>query len=145
MLQQGKFVADVLYYYGEDNNITSLFNKKLPAVPEGYNYDFVNSDALIHLLSVKDGKIITPSGMSYRLLVLDSNAIKMTLPVLRKLRDLVKAGAAISGVKPVGTPSLADNQTEFNNIINEIWGTANPRVMTDKTMSEALQSLNVDS
>ena len=143
MLQQGKFIADVLYYYGDDNNITSLFNKKLPAVPEGYNYDFVNSDALIHLLSVKDGKIITPSGMSYRLLVLDSNAIKMTLPVLRKLRDLVKAGAAISGVKPLGTPSLADNQNEYDNIKNEIWGSPNLRVMTDKTMSESLLALNI--
>ena len=30
LLQQGKFVADVLYYYGEDNNITALFGKKLP-------------------------------------------------------------------------------------------------------------------
>ena len=25
MLQQGKFVADVVYYYGEDSNITALF------------------------------------------------------------------------------------------------------------------------
>ena len=24
MLQQGKFVADIIYYYGEDNNITAL-------------------------------------------------------------------------------------------------------------------------
>jgi hypothetical protein len=143
MLQQGKFVADVIYYYGEDNNITSLFNKKLPDIPEGYNYDFVNSDALIHLLSVTDGRIVTPSGMSYRLLVLDSNAIKMSLPVLRKLKDLVKAGAAISGVKPEGTPSLSDNKDEFNSIVNEIWGTPNPRVMTGKVMSEVLISLNV--
>jgi alpha-L-rhamnosidase/Glycosyl hydrolases family 2, sugar binding domain len=143
MLQQGKFVADIIYYYGEDNNITSLFNKKLPAIPEGYNYDFVNSDALIHLLTVKDGKIISPSGMSYRLLVLDSNAIKMPLPVLRKLRDLVKAGANISGVKPEGTPSLSDNQVEYNGIMNEIWGTANPRVMTGKDMSEVLRVLNI--
>ncbi len=143
MLQQGKFVADIIYYYGEDNNITSLFNKKLPPIPEGYNYDFVNSDALIHLLSVKDGKIVSPSGMSYRLLVLDSNSIKMPLPVLRKLRDLVKAGAAIGGIKPEGTPSLSDNQTEYNNVINEIWGTSNPRVMTGKSLDEALNALNI--
>ena len=46
MLQQGKFVADVIYFYGEDNNITALFENKLPDVPQGYNYDFVNADAL---------------------------------------------------------------------------------------------------
>lgn len=143
MLQQGKFVADIIYYYGEDNNITSLFGKKLPDVPEGYNYDFVNADALMNILSVKDGKIITPSGMSYRLLVLDSNARKMSLPVLRKLRDLVKAGATIAGVKPEGTPSLSDGQKEFNKIINEIWGTATAKVMTGKALSEVLPALNI--
>jgi hypothetical protein len=143
MLQQGKFVADVLYYYGEDNNITSLFGKKLPAIPEGYNYDFVNSDALINLISVKDGKIVTPSGMSYRLLVLDSNATKMSLPVLRRLRDLVKSGAAISGVKPTGSPSLSDDPVEYNRILHEIWGAPNERVMSGKDMSAALASLNV--
>jgi hypothetical protein len=33
MLRQGKFVADIVYYYGEDNNITALFGKKLPDIP----------------------------------------------------------------------------------------------------------------
>ncbi|MDQ3846770.1 MAG: discoidin domain-containing protein, partial [Bacteroidota bacterium] len=47
LLQQGTFVADIVYYYGEDNNITALFGKKLPDVPEGYNYDFINADALL--------------------------------------------------------------------------------------------------
>ena len=54
MLQQGKFVADIVYYYGEDNNITALFGEKLPDIPEGYNYDFVNSDALVNLLGVSE-------------------------------------------------------------------------------------------
>ena len=70
MLQQGKFVADVVYFYGEDNNITSLFGEKLSDIPPGYNYDFVNADALINVLSVNNGQIITPSGMSYRVLLL---------------------------------------------------------------------------
>jgi hypothetical protein len=43
LLQQGKFVADIVYYYGEDNNITYLFGKKPPAIPEGYNYDYINA------------------------------------------------------------------------------------------------------
>ena len=34
MLQQGKFVADVVYYYGEDNNITNLYRFGLPAHAE---------------------------------------------------------------------------------------------------------------
>ncbi|HEX8676265.1 MAG TPA: glycosyl hydrolase, partial [Segetibacter sp.] len=143
MLQQGKFVADVVYYYGEDNNITSLFGNKLPDVPKGYNYDFVNTDALIRLLAVKDGRIITPSGMSYRLLVLDSNASKMTLPVLRKIRDLVKAGATISGVKPESTSSLSDDKSMFVNLVNEVWNANNSKVITNKSIPEVLTELKV--
>ena len=52
MLQQGKFVADVIYFYGEDSNITALFGNKAPDVPAGYNFDYVNADALLHRLSV---------------------------------------------------------------------------------------------
>ncbi|TKK71860.1 glycoside hydrolase [Ilyomonas limi] len=143
MLQQGKFAADIVYYYGEDNNITALFGKKLPDIPEGYNYDFINADALVNLLSVKDGKLVTPSGMSYQVLVLDSNARKMSLPVLRKIRDLVKAGAAIAGMKPESDPSLADDSTEFHNIVNEIWNSNNAKVLTGKMLSEVMPALNV--
>jgi hypothetical protein len=143
MLQQGKFVADVVYYYGEDNNITSLFGGSLPNIPEGYNYDFINADALINLLSVKDGKLVTPSGMSYRVLVLDSNAMKMSLPVLRKIEKLVKAGATIAGVKPSSTPSLSDDQTEFNKLVSEVWSAANPKVSDGNPLTEVFKVLNV--
>lgn len=143
MLQQGKFVADILYYYGEDNNITSLFGKKPPAIPEGYNYDYVNADALINVLSCKDGKLTTPSGMSYRVLVLDSNATKMSLPVLRKIGALVKAGATIAGVKPAATPSLADGQDEFNRLVNEIWSSTNAKVSSGRSLNEVLGALNI--
>ena len=46
MLQQGRFVADIAYYYGEDNVVTSLFGNGDPAVPNGYNYDYVNTEIL---------------------------------------------------------------------------------------------------
>ncbi len=143
MLQQGKFVADIVYYYGEDNNITSLFGKKPPVIPEGYNYDYTNADALINVLSVKDGKLVTPSGMSYRVLVLDSNATKMSLPVLRKISALVKAGAVVAGVKPTTTPSLADDQNEFNKLVNEIWSSSNTKVTEGKSITDVLNAMNV--
>lgn len=150
MLQQGKFVADIVYYYGEDNNITGLFGKKLPEVPEGYSYDFINSDAFLHLLSVKDGRLVTPSGMRYRLLVLDTNARHLSLPVLRKLVQLVKAGAAISGIRPESTPSLNDDKAEFDRLVAEVWAsratsatTKSGSVFTGKTIPEVLQQLNV--
>ena len=143
LLQQGKFVADIVYYYGEDNNITSLFGGTLPNIPEGYNYDFINADALINLLSVKDGKLVTPSGMSYRVLVLDSNAMKMSLPVLRKIENLVKAGATVAGIKPVAAASLSDDQNEFNKLVNEIWSSSNAKVTSSKPLNEILSAMSV--
>jgi hypothetical protein len=138
LLQQGKFVADVVYYYGEDNNITSLFGKKLPAIPEGYNYDFINADALVNLLSVKNGMLVTPGGMSYRVLVLDSNAKKMSLPVLKKIQQLVKDGATIAGIRPENTLGLSDDEATFKNIVNDVWGASNTKVLTGKSLSDVL-------
>ena len=122
MLQQGRFVADILYFYGEDSNLTSLFLHKAPEIPEGYNFDYVNADALVHLLSVEDGEIATPSGMRYRVLALDPYSQHMSLPVLRKMRDLVQAGGVIVGPKPVDTPSLSDDVDQFRTIADQLWG-----------------------
>ena len=122
MLQQGRFVADVLYYYGEDTNVTALFRDKAPPVPAGYNFDYVNADALVNLLSVADGQLAAPSGMRYRVLALDPNSRHMSLPVLRKIRDLVAAGAVVAGPKPLSTPSLSDDEAEFRRLADELWG-----------------------
>jgi hypothetical protein len=96
LLQQGRFVADIAYFYGEDSNVTALFGKKNPDVPSGYNFDYINADALIHVLTFKDGQLSTPSGMRYRVLALDPHSQQMSLPVLKKIRDLVQAGATTS-------------------------------------------------
>jgi len=121
LLQQGRAVADVLYYYGEDSNATALFGDVPPAVPAGYNYDFVNASAILHHITVKDGRLVSPSGMSYRVLALDANARWMSLPVLRRIRDLVAAGAVVVGPRPVGTPSQADDAVEVSALIGDLW------------------------
>jgi hypothetical protein len=150
MLQQGKFIADIVYYYGEDNNITALFGEKLPDIPEGYNYDFVNSDALVNVLTVDKGIIHTPGGTTYRVLALDKNSQQMSLPVLRKIRDLVQAGAIVAGNKPVATPSLSDQQNEFDQIVNQLWSAENGensvgkgKVIAGKSLQEVLKALNI--
>lgn len=143
LLQQGKFIADVVYYYGEDNNITNLFRKKLPAIPEGYNYDFINADALINLLSVKNGMLVTPSGMSYRLLALDSNATRMSLPVLKKIATLVKDGATVTGIKPAIPLGLSDNEIEFEKLVNETWSPSNLKVYEGKSIGDVLNEMNI--
>jgi hypothetical protein len=74
-----------------------------PASPEGYDYDYINADVLINRMTVSsDGRLILPDGMSYAVLVLP-NSERMTLPVLRKINELVKAGATIIGPRPEST------------------------------------------
>ena len=145
MLQQGKFAADVIYYYGEDSNITALFGRRLPDIPAGYNFDFVNADALVNRLSVTEGRITTTTGMSYRVLALDPNSQHMSLAVLRKIRELVKAGAVVVGPKPIESPSLADSQAEFRAIADEVWGGSigKGKVYGGQTIAEALDALQV--
>ncbi len=150
MLQQGKFVADIIYYYGEDNNITALFSQNLPDIPEGYSYDFVNSDALTKLLSVDNGIIVTPSGMKYRLLMLDNNSRHMTLSVLLRIRDLVKDGAVVAGPRPVDSPSLADDQIQFRALVNLLWPTEDGvnsfgkgKIYSGKSAADILKEINV--
>lgn len=122
LLQQGQAVADVAWFYGEDSNITALYADGPPPVPAGYQFDFVNADALAHAFQVRDGRLTAPSGMSYRVLALDPRASRMSVPVLRRLRDLVAAGAVVVGARPTESPSQADDPSQFAQLAEEVWG-----------------------
>ena len=122
LLQQGHFGADLVYFYGEDSNLTAIFTDKAPAVPAGYGFDYINADGLIHELFVKDGRIATRSGMSYRVLGLDPYSQHMSLPVLRAIHKLVMDGGVVAGGKPADDPSLADDQAEFRRLADELFG-----------------------
>ncbi|QOY84991.1 glycosyl hydrolase [Paludibaculum fermentans] len=150
MLQQGKFAADVAYFYGEDSNITALFSNKAPDIPAGYNFDYFSVDALLTQLHCTAGHLTTPSGMNYRVLALDPNSTHMSLPVLRKIRDLVHAGASVVGPKPVSTPSLSGNAAEFQNIVDQLWGSGTGeraagkgKVYAGQSVAAALEALKV--
>jgi hypothetical protein len=150
LLQQGKFAADVLYFYGEDSNITAIFANAGPVVPEGYNFDYINADGLIHELSVSGGNIGSKSGMSYRVLALDKYSKHMSLPVLRAIHKLVEDGAVVAGEKPVGTPSLADDAAEFKKLNDELFGSGSGvqtvgkgKVYAGENAEAALKALNV--
>ena len=141
MLQQGHFVADVLYFYGEDSNLTAIFGSSAPDIPAGYNFDYVNADALVHELAVKEGRIVTRSGMSYRILALSPRSRQMSLPVLRKIQELVQAGAVVVGEKPVESPSLSDDQAAFKTLAEQIWSKST--VHAGQTIAAALAALQV--
>lgn len=121
LLQQGRAVVDVAYFYGEEESATGINHARAPQITEGYNYDFVNSEALLNEFSVKDGLLVTKAGMQYRVLYLGGTSQRMTLPVLRKLHDLAQAGAVIVGMPPVASPSLSDGAQEWTTARTSVW------------------------
>ena len=151
MLQQGHYAADVIYFYGEDTNLTAVYKDHAPQLPAGYGFDYVNADALVHVLGVNDkGQITTPGGVNYRILGLNQTSLSMSLPVLRAIRRLVMHGATVAGRKPISDPSLADNQSEFKSLARELFGDGSGEhhvgkgtVYAGVTVGQALASMRV--
>ncbi|AQT67811.1 F5/8 type C domain protein [Anaerohalosphaera lusitana] len=133
MLQKGLFVADVCYYYGDQApNFVSAKGVDY-SLEAGYDYDVVNSDVILNRMSVKDGRIVLPDGMSYRMLVLPERE-DMNLDVLRKIESLVKAGATVVGPKPTRSGSLVDypnRDKQVAKLADEIWGDCDGTTKTE--------------
>ena len=119
MLQQGRAVADILIYYGEDSNACSLYGFDMPQVPAGFNYDYANPWVVTELLKVKDGKI-QAGQMTYRVLYLGKNVARMTVPVLKAIVRLAQKGALICGHTPGGPASLSDNAGEWESLLEKL-------------------------
>ena len=135
LLQQGLFVADVCFYCGE-----GAPNSLRGSLPQGYDYDGCDAGAL-KLMSVKDGRIVFPSGMSYRVLALPGDKT-MSPAILRKIKELVDAGATVVGPKPERSPSLGGYpgcDAEVKRLADEIWG----KGVLDKSPVDALAALSV--
>lgn len=151
MLQQGRFAADIIYYYGQDSNLTAIYQHRSPNLPNGYDFDYVDADALTHVLGVNSqGEITTPGKVTYRILGLNQNSRHMSLAVLQAIHKLVMDGATVAGPKPTDDPSLADNQSEFHSLANEIFGDGDGvhhigkgTVYAGRTVAEALAEMHV--
>ena len=127
LLQTGKHVADVAYFISED--APKMVGPQEPPLPLGFDYDFINADVIEHRLAVKDGRLVLPDGMSYRLLALPESAT-MRPELLKKIRELVKAGATVVGAPPSRSPSLENFpncDTEVQRLTREIWGETYPQ------------------
>lgn len=155
LLQQGHYYGDVAYFYREQGPLTAVFGWNEPKdAPEGYGYDYVNSDVVLNHLTFEKGRWTSTGGTSYRIVYLGGESQRMTLPVLRKLRDLVAQGGVLVGNRPVGSPSLADNDNDFQHVANQLWGRKpgkpgvahrfrKGRVYSNMTPNQALAALNV--
>ena len=134
MLQKGMFVADLLYFTGENSpqqapGLADLAQLD-PLPPPGYDWDTIDADSIKERLKIEDGRIVLPDGMSYRALVL-RNETKLSLGVLRKIRELVYQGMWLVGPKADQSPSLAENNDEVQRIAKELWGDLDGKATTE--------------
>ena len=138
MLRQGNFVADILYFAGENSpvqapvhieepvaaTLSGVRPKLVEPVPEGYDYDVADADVLMKRASVRDGRIVLPDGMSYRVLVMPDDR-RITRDLLERLRDLVREGMWLVGPRPEQSHGLAGypaSDEAVRRIAAEMWG-----------------------
>jgi len=137
LLQQGLFVADIAWCVGEGAPLG--VNDMTPEVPAGYDYDLCSSEIVLQM-KVRDGRLVLPSGMSYRYLVLPGTS-RLTLPLARKIKELADGGArVIGGPRPVGSPSLTDypqGDAEIERIAAALWDAK--QIASGGNVSEAIR------
>ncbi|HEX7855186.1 MAG TPA: glycosyl hydrolase [Sphingobium sp.] len=150
LLQQGRNVADIAYFYGEEAPLSGLYAEKPVAdAPTRYAFDYANADVVLNKLKVENGELVAPGGARYRALYLGGTSAKMTLPVLRQIAALMEAGATIVGKAPETSPSLHDDPAAFRTLVSYLWKAGNGsqrgrgRVIASTNIEEALGKIGV--
>jgi hypothetical protein len=136
LLQQGLFVADVCYYYG-DQGYNFVPPKHVdPSLGFGFDYDVTNREVILNRMSVRDGRITLPDGMSYALLVLPERP-DIDLDVLKKIEHLVREGASVVGPKPTRTNGLTDypqRDAQVRKLADRLWGPCDGKTIFQHTL-----------
>lgn len=152
MLQQGRFVANLLYFAGEDANMyTKTLPENLnPRPPEGYDYDMINAEAIFKQVKIVHNEIVLADGMTYKVFVFQDYKIA-TLALLQKLKELVLQGMILIGEKPEQAAGF-NSDKEFNKIVKELWDDSdnktgkkfgNGRIFSGQSLTSILQQLNI--
>jgi hypothetical protein len=124
MLSQGLFVADALYYYGDDTPDFVFLKDEVTDLGYGYDWDKCSLDVLLERVRIENGKIILPDGMAYSVLVLpDEKALNHDL--LNKLEEFVRAGMILIGPRPekaTGLKGYPKSDSEVQKKAARLWG-----------------------
>ena len=123
--QVGHPVVDVAYFYGESAPVTVPYWKEFsPSVPSGFSRDYVNFDVLMNHASVDNGDLVLSSDMRYRVLVIPDEFDQLSVPLVRKISELVKAGATVVAPRAKNSPSLSDKAASatFRALSDSLWG-----------------------
>ena len=150
LLERGRPVSHVLWSLGDE--VDHKPDQYAP-FPEGFKYDYCNPDILLHRLSVQDGRLVTPEGLSYGLLWLP-RAGRLMPETLERLVQLVSEGAVLVGDRPRCPATLADpeaTQQRFDQAVSTLWGNdtsvcravGRGRVLSGISIDEALATLDL--
>jgi len=123
--QVGHPVVDIAYFYGEGAPVTVPYWKEFsPSVPDGFSRDYVNSHIILNHATGDQGKLVLASGMQYRVLVVPDEFDQLSVPLVRKLSELVNAGVTLVGPRVKNSPSLADKgaSSELQALALALWG-----------------------
>ena len=126
LLRQGLFVADLCYLQPEGTRGDFLRPSPAKAIrPTGRaTTSTAAPEVVLTRMSVKDGRIVLPDGMSYRLLVLPDSQT-MTPRLLAKIVELVEAGATVVGPRPQKAPNLENYPAcdeQVKTLADRLWG-----------------------
>ena len=151
-------VGDVCFYLGERPPALAPPKYLVPGLGAGYDCDYVNAEVLLTRMSVENGKVVLPDGMSYRLLVLQNctspyeeisrmvgrfqslhvspvPSTEMSVEVIRKIRELVLDGATIVGAPPETSGDVINSREsdeQVRQIASEIWGDLDGNTRTER-------------
>jgi hypothetical protein len=148
MLQQGLFVADILYLKNEEiSSGIPDYDVTEPITPYGYKWDITGRTALFSLLSIKDSKIVLPDGMNYQLLVVP-NLKKVSPEVLRRMKELVTDGMSILlGDRPDGYMGMDEKKNrEVQLLVSELWDNdtlGEGRIYKNMSVPQVLKAMNI--
>ena len=145
VLQEAKFIADVLYYYGDDvPNLVPPKNTRFTA-GRGYDYEVINTEKLQELI-VENGLVVLPGVGKYKVLALGENP-EMSPIAIKKVKALAESGAVIVGGKPIKANGLANQPRSTNQVVemaNALWaGSSSDKIRMDQSPEETLRSLGV--
>ncbi|QNN24136.1 hypothetical protein HED60_18300 [Planctomycetales bacterium ZRK34] len=162
LLREGRFVADICAYVGDEPYLhwgpgEQWSKKPTLKLDSGYTFDMVNTEVLLQRLAVKDSRLVLPDGMSYGLLVVDLDD-QVALPgVLRRVVELAQAGATVvlGQRRPMRAPGLRDYpdcDDAVRKLVEQLWGKGDSpatqtigkgQVITNTPVHEVLTSLKI--
>lgn len=170
LLQQGSPTADVVKLFRP--------NEKGYELIPGHASDLCDEGRIVSSMTFDGKALCLPGGMRYRILELPDTRMvvnaqlspsgiekrtgrkpmpqSISLPLLRKVRDLVLAGATVLGPRPeisAGLSGYPQSDEETRAIANELWGppgsaivdrkVGNGRVLSGMPITEALARIDV--